>query len=212
MEPVVKFEAGRALCISGATHAGKSWLAKQIIKHKESMFTRKVESVLYCYDLYNEGLDELLNYSNVELHHGIPQRTKLESYNDGNFHLIILDDLGLDVIRNKEMAKLFTQLCHHWGLSTILIVQNFHSQGPWARDISLQLGAIVLFKNRRDESQVNVLARQMYPGNSYLLTEAYRLATERDYGYLVADCSQSCPELARLRTNVLPGELMVVFY
>ena len=39
-------------------------------------------------------------------------------------------------------------------------------QGKFSRTISLNTNYLILFKNPRDNNQISVLARQMYPGNT----------------------------------------------
>ena len=48
----------------------------------------------------------------------------------------------------------------------------------------------VLFKDARDASQVANLARQMYPGKSTFMIEAFKYATSAPYGYLLIDLKQ----------------------
>ena len=45
------------------------------------------------------------------------------------------------------------------------------------RTISLNAHYLILFKNPRDASQINHLAKQMYPTKSKFMVEAYRDAT-----------------------------------
>jgi hypothetical protein len=62
---------------------------------------------------------------------------------------------------------------------------------------------MVLFKNPRDQQQIAVLARQMYPHNSDRMLQIYNEATQRPYGYLLIDLKPETPEEERLKTNVL---------
>ena len=52
-------------------------------------------------------------------------------------------------------------------------------------------------------SQVRYLASQIYPGENFFLTEAYKDATQRAYGYLFLDFQQTTPEHLRVRTDIL---------
>ena len=61
---------------------------------------------------------------------------------------------------------------------------------------------IVLFKNPRDALQVATLGRQMYPGYSNFLVEAFKDATERPHGYLLIDLHPETLEKFRIRTNI----------
>ena len=78
----------------------------------------------------------------------------------------------------------------------------FH-QGKGHRTMSLNSHYMVLFKNPRDASQINFLARQMYPHNAQYLQEVYKDATTPPFGYLFIDLKQETQENLRLRTNIL---------
>lgn len=77
--------------------------------------------------------------------------------------------------------------------------------------MSLNAHYMILFKNPRDASQISHLAKQMYPGKTKYVQEAYADATSKPYGYLFIDLKQDTPEYGRLRTNILPGETQYVY-
>ena len=56
------------------------------------MFTEHVSSILYCYGVYQNYFNEM-KVPNLEFHEGLPSREKVETLNDGKFHIIVLDDL-----------------------------------------------------------------------------------------------------------------------
>ena len=66
-------------------------------------------------------------------------------------------------------------------------------------------------RNAADKSQVMNLARQLYPGNTKHLLEAYKDSTSEKWGYLLVDMSPETDEKLRLRTNIFPGELLTVY-
>ena len=51
----------------------------------------------------------------------------------------------------------------------------------------------------------------MYPGKRKFLTDAYKDATEKPYGYLVLDLKPETGEKFRVRTNIFPGEVQYVY-
>jgi len=77
--------------------------------------------------------------------------------------------------------------------------------------MSLNAHYIVLFKNPRDAMQVATLARQMYPGQSKFLVEAFKNATEKPFGYLLLDLKPDTDERYRIRTNIFPDERQYVY-
>ena len=62
-----------------------------------------------------------------------------------------------------------------------------------------------------DNSQFVHLARQIFPHNSRYAVEAYKLATESPFSYLLLDLRNEQDELLRLRSNVFPGEAHTVY-
>ena len=79
------------------------------------------------------------------------------------------------------------------------------------RTISLNAHYLVLFKNVRDSTQVSNLARQMFPGKSHFMIEAFADATMTPFGYLLVDLTSGSDERCRLRTNIFPGETHYVY-
>ena len=57
---------------------------------------------------------------------------------------------------------------------------------------------MVLFKNPRDKLQI--LTKQMYPGNTDFFIKRYEEPVDRPFEYLLVDLKTTT------RTNVLPGE------
>ena len=66
---------------------------------------------------------------------------------------------------------------------------------------------LVLFKSPRDSSQINQLAKQMFPGRVKYMQELFQDATSRLYGYLLCDLKPKTPTDFRLRTNIFLGEI-----
>ena len=66
---------------------------------------------------------------------------------------------------------------------------------------------MILTKNPRDKSQINNLARQLYPENIKFLLEAYNDATSKEYEYLVVDMKADTPQKFRVRTRITTEEL-----
>ena len=71
-------------------------------------------------------------------------------------------------------------------------------------DISLNAHYIVALKNDRDKKQFTFLAGQVYPEDSIGLYNAYLVATQEPYTYLLLDLTQSTNDGLWFRTNILP--------
>jgi hypothetical protein len=70
---------------------------------------------------------------------------------------------------------------------------------------------MVLFKNSRDVTQVANLSRQMYPGRSKFLVEAFKDATAKPYGYLLIDLKPETDEKCRVRANIFPTMIVSMY-
>ena len=82
------------------------------------MFTEPVSSVLYCYGVYQTYYDKM-EIPNSELHERLPSLDKVQSLNDGKFHVIVLDDLMEYIVKSVETQNLFTKYCHHYNITAI---------------------------------------------------------------------------------------------
>ena len=56
---------------------------------------------------------------NIEVHEGLPTLEKLQSLNDDNFNIIILDDLMEHIVKSIDSQNLFTKYCHHYNITAI---------------------------------------------------------------------------------------------
>ena len=137
------------------------------------MFTDKVSSILYCYGVYHNYFDEmLLTLPDISFHESVPNEQTIKSLNDGKFNIIVLDDLMEIIIKNVDTHNLFTKFCHHYNITAIFLTQNIFAQGPYSRSINLNTHIIILFRNKRDETQIHTLGKQLFPGNKQVFIEA----------------------------------------
>jgi hypothetical protein len=72
--------------------------------------------------------------------------------------------------------------------------------------VNLNTHYIVMFKNPRDASQVAILARQIYPGKSHFVVQAYEDAKTEPYGYLLIDLGPDTDDRYRIRTKIFPDD------
>lgn len=91
------------------------------------------------------------------------------------------------------------------------MTQNLFQRGSRSRTIALNTYYLVLMKNVRDASQIAFLGRQLFPGHSNFLLEAYADATKSPYGYLLVDTSPHSEDKYRLRTHIFPGEDPIIY-
>lgn len=178
------------------------------------MFTEPVNHILYCYGIYQAELFEKMEreMAHLELHKGIPSVEKiheLTNYQQGV--IVVLDDLQHQVIQNQDMSLLFTQGTHHLKCTVIYLSQRLFPQGKHSRDIFLNTAYTVAFGNIKNTSQLSHFARQMFPGKSKLMVDAFVDATAEPYSYLVIDTTPQCPPHLRLRTHIFPHEDVILY-
>ena len=75
----------------------------------------------------------------------------------------------------------------------LYLVQNLFPENKESCTISLN-------------SQYMVVYRQMYPGRTKFIQEAFKDATSVPYGYLLVDLKQDTPEDMRLHTTIFPDD------
>lgn len=193
------------MIVSGPTGCGKSYFIKDIITHKQEMFSVVPDKVVWFYGIYQSLYDEMKGVDFVE---GLPT-----NYRNllGTNTLFIIDDLMIECGGDKRLSQLFTKGSHHLNLSVIFITQNFFHKGREMREITLNAHYLTLCKNRRDLSQIAILGRQLYPRHLKFFMEAYEDATKKPFSYLFIDLRSETPEEIRLRTQILPNQIQYVY-
>jgi len=191
-----------AICCE-STQAGKAQFVLRLVDNIEAMLEPLQKGVVYYFMEYQPVFDR---YPQVDFRQGVPKTTELEEMCDA---LIIFDDMMMEA--NGSLLNVFTHGSHYRQNSVIHIVQIFFNSNKNMRTISLNAQYLIFFKSPRDISQFVHLARQVFLHNSRFAVEAYKLATEEPYSYLLLDLRNEQDELLRLRTNILPGERQVVF-
>ena len=212
-KPTVPFQAGSPILVTGPTHCGKTFWVKRLLVN--DMFTEPISSILYCYGVYQQFFDTMKTHpqleSKIRFQQGLPSQEDIDALNDGKFHVLILDDMMEEIVKSSQMQQLFTKYCHHLNISAIFISQNIFQNGPHARTISLNCHVIVLFANKRDESQIRTFARQIYPTRWRKFIQVYESNMNYDYCYLVIDCTPCHPREIKVRSKIFPGELTYTF-
>ena len=191
--------------VSGPSGSGKTSLVKSIID--KNVIQPRPTRILW---LYAEDQPLYHGMKNVEFVQGIPDDlgTRFEKRHN---NLVILDDLMTQCHSDERLTRLFSVGSHHRNLSVIFIIHNLFHYGKEMRTVSLNSHYIILFKNPRDRLQISTLARQMYPGQSQILIEAFQNATQEAYGYLLIDLKPTTNELHRIRTGILPNDTPIVY-
>ena len=165
------------------------------------------ENIIWCYGMYQPAYDEMLKtIPNITFVEKVPGNVE-SMINPTIQNLVVIDDLMHELSNDQRITGLFTKGCHHRNLSVIFILQNIFHHGKELRDMSLNCHYLVLFRSPRDSSQVNHLAKQMFPGHVKYMQEAFQDA----YCYLLCDLKPETPSDFRLRSNIFPGETQCAY-
>ena len=191
--------------VSGPSGCGKSSLVKAILQH--DIIKPLPDKIVW---LYAEDQPLYQSMKNVEFIQGIPEDLETR-FQRRNNNVLILDDLMTQCHSDERLTRLFSVGSHHKNLSIIFIIHNLFHYGKEMRTVSLNSHYIILFKNPRDRLQIATLARQMYPGQSQFLIEAFHDATKEAYGYLIIDLKPTTADKLRIRTGILPGDRQLVY-
>lgn len=204
-----KFSHPFTLIAAAPTKSGKTRLVKRIVEHSSEIITPPPEQIIWCYSIFQDTYNSLLKNKLVVLHEGLPSLEGLKKSKDIP-KLLILDDLMIDAAGKKnELNKLFTVYAHHLNCSCIHIVQNLFFSN--LRSARINCHYLLLLRNPADKLQISTLARQLFPGNTDVLLQAYKDAVQKPYGYLLIDVSPEIDDRLRIRTNIFPDEYCTVY-
>ena len=78
--------------------------------------------------------------------------------------ILILDVLMEKASKSQDNVDVYCQYSHHLNFTSWLICQNVFIATRQFRTISLNTHYFILFRNQRDEQQIQTLGRPMFPG------------------------------------------------
>jgi hypothetical protein len=152
-----------------------------------------------------------LDKSRLKIVHGFETGwQELAKKND----VMVIDDLFHESTKEKDFVNLFTKIARHRHVLVIFITQNLFHQGGHHRTQNLNVHYLCIFRNPRDKTVIDHLARQMFPENRKFLISAFEDATKNmPHAYLFLDFTQECDDAVRVRTNILTenGNYLIVY-
>jgi len=187
--------------ISGPSCCGKTELLQKILLNYTSLINKPIDRIVFCYSVWQEKYD-LLKYLPIEFNKGLK---KSEEFDPQMNNLLILDDLMQSCKDSMDIFNLFSVDSHHRNISVFLVSQNIYTKGKCTRDLNLNSSYIILFKNLRDQTQINVLARQMFPGKAKEFLKIIEDANLSDngYGYVFLDLNPNTSHDFRIQGNII---------
>ena len=194
----------RTMCVVGPSHSGKSTFVLQLLDNRRVLFHNPINRVVWCYGIYQHHLNTILQQKRYIAHADIIPMSEIEPYD-----IIVLDDLLQESKTSKDVTAMFTRAAHHKPCFIIFIMQNLFPPGKESRTRSLNTHYYAIFKNPRDKSQLEFLARQILPRNPKALIEIFEDATKKPHSYLFLDLTQECPEQFRFRSNIFEKPIVI---
>lgn len=199
-----RLQCDKIMTVSGPSHAGKTAFTLKLLDKRQEIFKERISRVIWCYGIYQPTLMQELKQRGFICQEGIISVDKIQPYD-----IVVLDDLLKESKDSKDVTDMFTRAAHHRKCFIIYITQNLFPPGKESRTRNLNTHYYTIFKNPRDKSQFEILARQVLPRGSKSLIEIYQAATEKPYGYLFIDFTQECPEEFRFRTDILQTPMII---
>ena len=194
----------RTMCVVGPSHSGKTTFVLKLLEHRQEIFNCQTKRVIWAYGIYQHDLHQKLQQRGYIIHPNIVSIEDVQPYD-----IVVLDDLLHESKNSQEVTAMFTKAAHHKPCFIIFIMQNLFPPGKEARTRSLNTHYLVLFKNPRDKSQVEFLARQISPRNPKTLIQVFEAATEKPHSYLFLDLTQECPETFRFRSHLFDKPMII---
>jgi len=198
--------------VVGPSGSGKTLFVSQLLSQNRDYFVRKVKNIYWLQGASGEDGERGMTRESVNKLRNV---RFLNGFEKGWMHLpqlddvIVIDDLFSEANKEAHFNNLFTKIARHRGVTVIFITQNLFHQGGQHRTRNLNVHYLVIFKNPRDSSAINYIARQAYPSNAKFLINAYEDATRlKPHGYLFIDFTQECPEEMRVRSDIF-NEMIV---
>lgn len=180
-------------------------LMKSLLENSAKYIHPVPEECIINYSVWQNLYERIKCPFPIKFHEGI---TKIEDLpRDGKHRIIIIDDLMNTVADSEAVCDLYTKYSHHLNYSVIILIQNLFEKGKYFRTISLNTHYLWLLKSVRDTSTIATLGKQM--GNTRFITQCYKDAVSKPYGYLFIDMKPSSDDKYRIRSQIFDDPIVV---
>ena len=137
---MLKIPSPSTLIFSGVSGLGKSTLLFEILKHATGMFEQVPAQIIYCYNIYQNGIFNRMKteVDNLLFFQGFLKKEDLKCFADHRRHaVLIIDDLMSQCSISQDIFDLFTIFSPHMNFTVFLLVQNLFPHGKLFRTVSL---------------------------------------------------------------------------
>ena len=200
----LKFYSKSNILVIGASQSGKTTAVLKIIEQK--LIEPMPEKIFYLYGAHQPFMDTWNKERSkpaIVFKKGLNLNV-VDEFNGSK--LLIIDDLILDL--NRDLAQHFIAGSHHKNVTTIFLSHSIYLNNELYRLISNNCQYILLFKNKRNFSQVARLGRQILGSQYERLTEAYKYIGA--FEFVLLSFHTLVPDELLVTTNFF-GECLSVF-
>ena len=149
-ECIIKHPA--KVLVSGSSGSGKTELIVHLILNHESVFENEPVRI-YIFHLHDQAsYRELREKSEIPI--TFIRGPPTDDFLPERHSLIIFDDLMCE--ETCEIQSWFVRKGHHHSCDIFYVVQNLFLQNKTQRNISLNANYMIIFRNLRDVSQLEV--------------------------------------------------------
>jgi len=208
----MKFQDNSNILVSGSSSSGKTTLIQRLLLHSNLMFETPPSLILFVYNTWHDIYDQLQkDIKNIVFMEQLPTEEELLELTSFHKHsLFVADDKMEELMNNKFGSDLFTRNSHHYGITTILVLQNCSSPGKYKSNIMKNTHYSILLRSPRDFNSVRSLGIQI--GDFKNLVQCYEEATSQRWGYLCCDTHPISDPQLRYRTAIFPDDEMSIVY
>ena len=206
---MIGLENASIIQVVGPSGSGKTLFTCQLLKNKKS-FQNPIKKI-YWHTGISEGeagatLCALRKLNRLKVVRGLPKGW-INKPKRGD--VIVIDDLFEEVNHDAESCnQLFTKIARHRGVTVMFLTQNLFHSGGKHRTRNINTHYLVIFKNLRDRTVIDFLARQ-----HFLKIENFDDITHNAvHSYMFLDFTQDCPDDFRVQTDVLNTKDEVLIY
>ena len=207
----MRFESGATHLVVGPSASGKTFKTAAIVDQRNKLIVGgdQIQNVVFCYSVWQPIYTTLKERGVVtKFYNKKPSCDEfaelVQDYKDKGGSIVVIDDFMGEI--DSDLVSIVTVHSRHYNTSTFILFQSLFPSNRLARQISLNVKYLHVFKNPRENAQIMVLARQLYPRDYRWIVEVYHKVTEKPHSCLLIDLTQKCPDKLRIRSNYLPSE------
>lgn len=208
----LRFMRGATHLLVGPSGCGKTYRVCDILRAKNKIIEDglKIKNIVLCYaawqPMYEELQKENIVTKFVKKKPSSADFVQLvKEYKDCGGSIVIIDDFMSQI--DQDMVDIVTVQSRHYNTSTFILFQSLFPSNKLARQISLNVKYLHIHKNPRENAQIRTIARQISPGQSKWIVDAYYEITKEPYQCLLIDLTQDREDNLRYRSHYLPREL-----